>query len=267
MVAALTNAFSISISSPDQLFPYFSSMLLVLFYFFICATLSYGMGMWFSRVLKFRNCDIVQTLFLGLVAIQVLSAIWSFFAGLSMVWSCFLSLFSVMGYVVFWKDVLCGVKILGRQLSRKRNSTTLFFTMVIAVAFISSGPSYFIDNESYYIQTISWLDQYGLVKGVSNVHLFLSQHSGFHILQSALNFNYFYDRFNDLSGLYLLLGFAWSLKSDPADSTLLRNYRKLYPVLFILGILFASAPSPDLPVYVLSYIVVYYFLTLWEELK
>lgn len=66
-----------------------------------------------------------------------------------------------------------------------------------------------IDNESYYIQTIKWLDKYGLVKGLANLHVYLAQQSGFHILEAALNFDSVYDRFNDLSAFYLLIGVVW----------------------------------------------------------
>jgi hypothetical protein len=256
-------------------------MLLVILYFICCALLSYGIGLMGVWLLRYEEINWIKTVFLGLVGIQILSATWSFFYGLSLNWTLFLAVLAIAGWISNKKLVVSQLGGALGKLSRKRNTQQnpsnsnylrrnravagLFLVVVCAVAYISSGAPYFIDNESYYIQTIKWLDQYGLVKGVSNVHVFLSQQSGFHILQSALNFDFFYDRFNDLSGFYLLLGFAWSLQKDHFDSALLSNYRTLYPVLFVLGFLFTSVPSPDLPVYVLSYVVVYYFLKLWER--
>jgi len=143
---------------------------------------------------------------------------------------------------------------------------TAIILVFLSIAYLASGSPYFIDNESYYIQTIKWLDQYGLVTGLSNLHIFLSQQSGFHILQSAMNFDFFYDKFNDLSGVYLFLGFLWSLGSRSHKIDLNTIFRKLFMVWFALGYLFSSAPSPDLAVYVISYMTIYYFLVLYEKM-
>src|SRR5690554_121180 len=43
---------------------------------------------------------------------------------------------------------------------------------VLILAQCASVP-YIIDNESYYIQTIKSLNEFGLVKGLANLHLFL----------------------------------------------------------------------------------------------
>jgi hypothetical protein len=240
-------------------------MLTVILYFFLCALISYGIGVWLCHWLKLEDITIVITIFLGLIGIQCLSAVWSFFGGLSWLWTVFMMLLSLSAYVAYFSEIKTQMRLLRFSLSRKRIPVLLVTLATISLAFVASGKPYFIDNESYYIQTINWLDQYGLVKGVSNVHLFLSQHSGFHILQSALNLDFFYGRFNDLAAFYLLLGFGWSLTSFKGESQILAHYRRFYVVIFSLGYLFSSAPSPDLPVYVLSYIVIYYFLKLWEQ--
>jgi hypothetical protein len=63
-----------------------------------------------------------------------------------------------------------------------------------------------IDNETYYIQTIKWLNEFGFVKGLANLHPFFAQTSGWHILQSAFSFSYLPFSNNDLNGFCLLLG-------------------------------------------------------------
>jgi len=76
---------------------------------------------------------------------------------------------------------------------------------ILIIAQCSTAP-YVIDNESYYIQTIKWLNEYGYVKGLANLHIFFGQTSGWHIAQSAFNLSFLYPNFNDLSGFCLLLG-------------------------------------------------------------
>nr|WP_157111695.1 hypothetical protein [Nonlabens spongiae] len=231
--------------------------------------MSYGHGLLWKRLLQVQRIEFTLICFLGLFGIQVVSTVWSFFYDLSLVWSIFLILTALSGYTIRLVNGSSETFFLSQYLAF---SKTIFSTIPIvifalvglSIAYVSSGAPYFIDNDSYYIQTIKWLDEYGLVKGLSNLHPFLSQQSGFHILQSALNFDYFYSRFNDLSGVYLLLGFLWSL-SGSRDWNPSEVYRKSFAVLFGLGYLFASAPSPDLPVFVLTYIVIYYFLRLYDK--
>ena len=244
-------------------------MLVVLFYFLTCIFLSYGHGLLWKQLLHLQHIDFTVICLLGLFGIQVVSTVWSFFYGLTMEWSIIMILLALSGFAVKLKSRSGRFQLFCRDayfnlLKLPKTSILLFAFVGLSIAYISSGAPYFIDNDSYYIQTIKWLDEYGLVKGLSNLHPFLSQQSGFHILQSAMNFDYFYSRFNDLSGVYLLLGFLWSL-SGSRDWNPTEVFRKSFAVLFGLGYLFASSPSPDLPVFVLTYVVIYYFLRLYDQ--
>ena len=60
---------------------------------------------------------------------------------------------------------------------------------VLIIAQCSTAP-FVIDNETYYIQTIKWLNEYGFVRGLANLHISLGQCSGWHILQSAFSFSF-----------------------------------------------------------------------------
>jgi len=62
-------------------------------------------------------------------------------------------------------------------------------TIIIFDLAQSAGAPYMIDNETYYIQTIKWLDQYGLVPGLANLHFFLSQMSGILFLERSIGMN------------------------------------------------------------------------------
>ena len=75
----------------------------------------------------------------------------------------------------------------------------LFGIISLLILAQCASPPLILDNESYYIQTIKWLNQYGFVKGLVNLHVFLGQTSGWHLLQSAFSFSFLYDRFNFFS--------------------------------------------------------------------
>ena len=67
-------------------------------------------------------------------------------------------------------------------------SKVIFFVFIIITALKSAQSSSIFDNETYYIQTIKWLNEYGYVKGIANVHPFLAQCSFWHVFQSGFNF-------------------------------------------------------------------------------
>lgn len=132
----------------------------------------------------------------------------------------------------------------------------------------SSVSPYLPDNESYYIQTILWLNKYGLVKGLGNLHLFFSQMSGWHLLQSSFGFGFWVDFLNDLNGFLLV---AISFFSFDRLNHFIQN--KNQSDLFI-GLIFTSsifvfrfldAPSPDLPVYLIFPLMVWVFWTSFKK--
>ncbi|WP_290831420.1 hypothetical protein [Flavobacterium sp.] len=145
------------------------------------------------------------------------------------------------------------------------NATLKFFFAAITTLIIAQCSSipYVIDNESYYIQTIKWLNEYGFVKGLGNLHIFYAQTSGWHIAQSAFNFSFLYKNFNDLSGFCLLLGNIFAIfKLNEYFSTTNKNYLiiGLLPLANVFFFQFISAPSPDIPIYILTFIIFFYFI-------
>ncbi len=123
---------------------------------------------------------------------------------------------------------------------------------------------YVLDNDSYYIQTVQWLDLYGLVPGIANWHLFLAQQSGFHVLESALNFEFLGLGFNDASLFLTAVMMLWAIGLfAPQDkSSLSKAFRQFLLLPLPLLLLLGSAPSPDVPVLLLHYYVIYRFLFL-----
>ncbi len=240
-------------------------MVVVVVYFLLVFILVFPVGHAMSKLLFKDSLNTIDDLFLGLLGITLISSIWMFFVPLGFWWSGSLIIFSIVCGVINrltiieqfknWQDLLMhGSKI----------KTTLVFLILASIAFCASLPASLLDNETYYLQTIKWLDEYGLVKGLSNLHIYLSQQSGFHILEAALNFNTLYDRCNDVGAFYFLLGCLWSLQSVKNEGYLLKYYRRGFMILAVILYSFISAPSPDIPVYVLSYLVIYKFISLWD---
>nr|WP_237588686.1 hypothetical protein [Polaribacter sp. DS7-9] len=130
--------------------------------------------------------------------------------------------------------------------------------LIPLVALKSSGIPFIADNESYYIQTIKWLNEYGFVNGLANLHIFLAQNSGWHTLQAGLNFSFLYDRINDINGFVVLIcSFFFLLEFQKKQQKTWLGY---IPIFNILLFQFIDTPSPDLPILLICPILFYFFI-------
>ncbi|MCX8526071.1 hypothetical protein OF897_19325 [Chryseobacterium formosus] len=127
------------------------------------------------------------------------------------------------------------------QFSKK--NLTIFGVLTVVILFCGSFYPFILDHFGYYIPTIKWLTEYGLIKGISNLDLILGQMSVWHIFQAGFsNFSDPFFKFNTvlliIYGLYIIENKSWLQLI-------------FVPVLLI----FTQSPSPDLPVIVFSLII------------
>jgi len=77
--------------------------------------------------------------------------------------------------------------------------TTVSFIVVLAGTF----SPYILDHFGYYVPTIKWLTEYGLIKGISNLDFTLGQMSIWHIFQAG--FSNFSDPFLRINTILLII--------------------------------------------------------------
>ncbi|MDR4951749.1 hypothetical protein REB14_06085 [Chryseobacterium sp. ES2] len=128
-----------------------------------------------------------------------------------------------------------------RQFSKK--DFIILSVSSLIVIFAGSFHPYILDHFGYYIPTLKWLTEYGLVKGISNVDLTLGQMSVWHIFQAG--FSNFSDPFLRINSILLVIYSMYSIER--------KNWIHLcfLPIL----LLFSQSPSPDLPVIIFSLII------------
>ncbi|MBC7641407.1 MAG: hypothetical protein H7174_03575 [Flavobacterium sp.] len=128
---------------------------------------------------------------------------------------------------------------------------------------------FLVDNESYYIQTIKWINEYGFVKGLANLHIFLAQTSPLHVLQAGFNFNFWTNNLNDINGLILVIAsYFFVIESE---KYYLKNH-KFHWVNFVLvfNALFfqlIGQPSPDFALIIISQVIFYLFIEEFDNFQ
>lgn len=239
-------------------------MLLIFISWFYIFITSINLGFCTNKIVGIKNQNFVITSFLGILSTTLFASIWAIFGRINIE---FHSVLLILNLIIFFK-FRSEIKLIYNsfyQEFKNLNATLKFFIAAITTLIIAQCSSipYVIDNESYYIQTIKWLNEYGFVKGLGNLHIFYAQTSGWHIAQSAFNFSFLYKNFNDLSGFCLLLGNIFAIfKLNEYFSTTNKNYLiiGLLPLANVFFFQFISAPSPDIPIYILTFIIFFYFI-------
>lgn len=169
--------------------------------------------------------------------------------GVSLIWT-FISFFTPMNIYIEIPVIFIGLFYFFKnqlyrefyQFSKKDFLLMIIISLVIALA--GSYYPYILDHFGYYVPTIKWLTEYGLIKGISNLDLTLGQMSLWHIFQAG--FSNFSDPFLRMNAVLLMMYAIYSIER--------KNWIHLcfLPVL----LLFSQSPSPDLPVIILSLIIV-----------
>jgi len=246
-------------------------MLLILASFIIILLFSVLIGIGVQKLMGIRRVDVWVTPMLGLGGIMLISAGWSFYGGLGWVFEGFLLGLSIgfawickRDFEHWWRELLAEFSFSDNILY-----PILRIALFLVVLAQCAAAPYLLDNESYYIQTIKWLDTYGTVPGLANIHLFLGQGSGWHYAQAALNFEGLVNRLNDLSGFILLIGGWWSIARLRQYFSGLKDWADLATGIFLVPMIFYAqfigAPSPDIPVYVMTVVVFRQFVSLWRR--
>lgn len=245
-------------------------VLILLSWLYITITVV-NFGITTNKLLNIKTKDISIVAMLGLFLVTVAASVWAVFGRIHCEFHLALLLANVILGYTFRKDIAKTYRYFWLQLQAfpKGLKFVLGINAIFITAQCASIP-YAIDNESYYIQTIKWLNEFGLVKGLANLHVFLAQTSGWHIAQSAFNFSFLYRNFNDISGFCLLLGNIFAI-------TKLADYFKngsqhyliigLLPLANVLLFQFISAPSPDIPVYIISFMILFFVLEQYETMN
>jgi hypothetical protein len=238
-----------------------------LYIFSITSIISVGI----NSTLKLNRLTPSIQLFLGFFYITIYTSIWAFFYRVNWEFHVILFIVSALIFSYFKENIFSFYKTLKYEFNGLTPFLKFIFFSITILALAKSATSpYLIDNESYYIQTIKWINEYGFVKGLVNLHPFLGQTSGWHILQSAFNFSFLYDKFNDINGIALIIANFFSLVKLNDYYNGKREIENLIIGLFPLSNLFffqfVSAPSPDIPVYIISFFIFYLFIKLFEKL-
>ncbi len=229
-----------------------------------------GMGFLFHFILR-SEIKLFYLILTGLFSEMMLIhfyAVWfpidGFFYGINF-------LLASAGIIIYKKSILTQLNLsISEFKSWKKTMQVLGMILTILVLMQSATKPFIIDNETYYIQTIKWLNEFGIVNGLANLHIFFGQMSGWHLLQSGFNFGFISNSLNDLNGFLMFIFTFFSLHHLNRffqTRITMDLFLGLIPVGNLFFFQFVSAPSPDLPVFLISQVIFYLFYRNYIDYK
>ena len=229
----------------------------------------YNLGFAFKKLIQIKLHNETVTIVLGMLTVTLFASLWAIFGRINYEFQTVLVLIQLSIFVKYKSELFATYQHIFQRIKEIDTYLKIFFLLTfIVILFQSAGSSFFVDNETYYLQTIKWLNEYGFVPGLANLHIFFGQTSGWHILQSVFSFSYLTHQCNDLNGFCLLLGIVFSVGQLDAyfkKGNLHNLSIGLFPTLLVLLLPFSSAPSPDLAVIVIS-LLLFSFLIKSKEM-
>jgi len=194
-----------------------------------------GWGKIVEHFLQNLSEGISGKMVLGIVGISLIWTVLAFFISLNIYVEATTIL---LGLIYFFKDKMY------REFSRFSKKEYFLISIIsLIILFCGSFYPYILDHFGYYVPTIKWLTEFGLIKGISNLDLTLGQMSVWHIFQAG--FSNFSDPFLRMNSVLLLIYTLYIVEQ-----------KKWIHLCFLpVLLLFSQSPSPDLPVIVFSLII------------
>ena len=238
-------------------------MVLILLSWFVALFCFISSGMLFSKIINLKSQDVMIIVFFGVFFQCIFLSITAFFTNLGIEVFC-ANLFFCLVAFVYQKNEF--KTVFNKSIASFKNLSSytkiILLLILLASLYKCSLAPFLIDNESYYIQTIKWINEYGFVKGLANLHIFFAQTSPLHVLQAGFNFNFLTNNINDINGLIFLVS-SWFFVEKMEYQYSENNKFHWVGLLFVLNVIyfqFIPQPSPDFIIIIVSQIVFYLFI-------
>ena len=142
-----------------------------------------------------------QTCTAGLAAAGVYAQIWSLFGGVSALCLLVFALVAAASSAFFRRELLAfGSK------NRSKSHAILVLSLLVICAYLASHGIMHYDSDLYHAQSIHWIETYGAVKGLANLHNRLGYNSAAFALTALYSFSFTNQSYHAVQGFcYFLL--------------------------------------------------------------
>lgn len=161
-------------------------MVLVLFNWIYILFTTFLLGFAFSRLIEsifgYQLKNAVELMFYGLIIATVYAQLFSLFGGVGIAANILLILACVL-ILIIWKRKIIVV------INEKMHSNSLLYKITIVIitliwCYCTSRGYMHYDSDLYHAQSIRWIEEYGIVAGLGNIHVRFAYNSSFFSLSA-----------------------------------------------------------------------------------
>ena len=197
-----------------------------------------GWGCWAKLLLSVKNESIAISIMAGLSLFGLVACIIAFFIPLNVPVEIFLLVVAIIPF--FLKKVRNHLPSIPTTILENG----WFWGLALMVILAGSYYNFRSDHFGYYVPTLKWLNQYGIIIGIGNIDWSLGQVSFMHIMQAGIDQTI--DPYGRFSIFIIILYLVYVFERK---SFLLLLFVPFY-------FLYFQSPSSDLPIVFFSLIVV-----------
>lgn len=217
-----------------------------------------------DRAFHYYITDPISIIVSGIAFSTVYAELYSLFGGVSL--RAFLILIGFLAgvFLALRKSILAYLKDLFHSEGFTGTAVLVLILLAVVSSIASLEPSDY-DTYLYHAQAIKWIETYGSVKGLANLHLRFGYNSAFLCLQALFSFSFTGRSFHEMNGYicFLMLIYAFTgksgllsgsreIKQEIGVSRLLKGAAVFY-IAYNIGSI--SSPGTDLfPMLLLLYI-------------
>ncbi len=223
-----------------------------------------------GRLLGYRVRDPVSITGTGLVTVTVYAQVFSLFYKVGAAANLLLVLACLATALVSWRQIGEVLSVSWRQ---KGAAWKLIMAVSIAVwCFCTSRGYMHYDSDLYHAQSIRWIEEYGIVKGLGNIHVRLAYNSSFFALSALYSLHFLGIRpLHAVNGLMALLLWTQVLplfysRKYRGERMLVTDFARL-GALYYLTVIYSDvvAPASDYAIMCTVFFIVIKWLSLLES--
>jgi hypothetical protein len=183
-------------------------MLLILLNWLYIIFTAFGLGYAFSRFIKrsfHYDINTIDTIiFIGIVIATIYAQIFSLFYKVGLVANIVLIMVSCIIYIIYRRNLLQYLKAVKNNITPIKAAVVVIITLIWCYC-TSRGYMHY-DSDLYHAQSIRWIEEYGIVKGLGNIHVRFAYNSSFFALQALYSMKFLIgDSLHAVNGFIALL--------------------------------------------------------------
>ncbi len=228
--------------------------------------MGFGIRIFVNRFLGYEIDGVVNLIYAGLGFVTVYAGLYSLFAGVGLIANLGMLLICFAIIYLGKADFGTFLKIKKREMTKGKIIFVLF--MLLLFAYGASRGYMHVDSGLYHAQAIRWIEEFGVVPGLANLHCRLAYNSSAFVLTALYSMNFLGGQ--SLHTVAGFMAFVLAVKGMDVIKVFLRkkilvsDFVKV-AMLFYITIIYTEMVSPASDYFAMLFL--FYIVVSWVELE